>query len=166
MKNKWQFFGLFLLYALVLSIIWFKLHQAYLYIPAAIADIVLHLFGYSGDIVEIAAREGKHYIRFPDYAPRSAFTGTNMVFNVVPFLALVLATPRVTLKKMLLVAGYGLLILLALHVLSIIAMFFRAATQFPWKDAVYYVFPTLLEPLSSIILWLVFLGRDFIFSRR
>ncbi len=166
MKHKWRFFGLFALYALILSIIWFKLHATYIHLPVYIADLVLDFVAYSGNIVEVAGQAGKSYIRFPEYAPQRAWLALNMVFNVVPFIALVLATPRITWRRMLEVLVYGLLLLFVLHVLSIMAIFFRVATGFFWKDAVYYFFATLLEALSPIILWLLFIGKDFLFGKR
>ncbi len=166
MKHKWRFFGLFALYALVLSTIWFKLHAAYIQYPAAVSDWLLDIIAYSGNIVAVVVRDGKTYIRFPEYAPDRAYQTINMVFNVVPFVALTLATPRITWGKIGQTLALGLAALFILHVISITAIFFRVATTFFWKDAFYYFFATIMEALAPIILWLVFIGRNFIFGRR
>ncbi len=166
MRHKWRFFGYFALYALVLSVIWFKLHAAYIHIPVVISDWILGLVGYGGDVVIVAVRESKTYVRFPEYAPQRAYLAMNMVFNLVPFFALVLATPRITLMRIVEVLGYGLAAMIVLHILSIMSVFFRVATDFFWNDVVYYFFATLLEALSPLILWFVFIGREFLFLRQ
>ncbi len=162
MRHKWRFFGFFALYSLILSILWFKIYLVYMPMPADLAGWLLQLF-YTGDVVELAMRDGRMYLRFPEYAPDRAYQTLNMVFNVVPFLALVLATPRLTRLKIFLTILFGLTILLFLHAASIIAIFFRVATSFFWKDALYYFVATLLEALAPLILWFAFIGREFLF---
>ncbi|OQY28804.1 MAG: hypothetical protein B6244_05815 [Candidatus Cloacimonetes bacterium 4572_55] len=166
MRNKWKFFGLFVLYALILSMIWFRLHAVYIHLPVAIAEWVLDIVAYSGNIVEVAERDGKTFVRFPEYAPDVAYIAMNVVFNTVPFVALVLATPSIKLRFMIMNLIYGLSTLFFLHVLSIISMFFRAATGFIWKDAVYLFFASLLEALAPLILWFIFIGKEIIFPKK
>ena len=166
MQRKWRFFGFFVVYSFIFSIAWFFVYGIYTLYPLELADVILHLIGYSGKITDLVLKDTTFYIRFPEYAPDRAYSALNVVFNVVPFVTLVLATPRVTLIKRLQVLIYGLLILFVLHALSIVAMFFRAATQFPWKDVVYYFFATLLEAIAPILIWLMYLGKEYFFKRR
>lgn len=166
MKHKWRFFGFFVIYSFVLSILWYMVYADYIRLPVTLAGWFLDFWGYSGDIVEVAQTEAGHFIRFPDYAPGKAYTALNMVFNVVPYLALCLATPRATWVRKVEVALYGLAVLILLHVASIVAVFYRVATAYFWKDAVYYFFATLMEALAPILLWLAFMGKNFFFRRR
>ena len=107
MKNKWRFFGLFVLYSFVLSLGWYAVYADYIHLPAKAADFVLSVLGYTGDVVQIATRDNSHYLRFPEHAPTKAYQALNMVFNIVPFIALCLATPKTTWFGRLEIIIYG-----------------------------------------------------------
>lgn len=117
-KSIFYFIGRFLLFSLVLFVVWVYVGRYYLMGVAGVSKVVAGLMGYDATLVV------DHTIYFVCRGAQIGLTDTELAnYNMVPFLALMAATPRMTLRRL----GYGLLIgvpiIFLFHIFNLVAHF-------------------------------------------
>jgi len=117
MRDKLVFIGKFLLFSTLLFLIWIFLGIYYLLFLAYIATPILHLMGYA---VELIVHTD---IIFLYHGAELGITNAQLTnYNIIPFVALILATP-IPLRKMAHHVIIGIPILFSFHLLNLIAHF-------------------------------------------
>lgn len=115
MKEKLMFIGKFLIFSAVLFIIWVFIGQYYLIFLAYVATPLLHLMGYAVDLVI------NEQIMFSYLGAEIGLTHSELTnYNIIPFIALILATP-VSLRHMAKNLLIGLPIIFLFHLIDLIA---------------------------------------------
>ena len=119
MKDKINFLARFLTLTLVLFLIWIPLGEKYLVLLAWVSKYVLLIMGYNaGMIVDGAPMLFIYYGR--------VVTMDNahlMNFNIVPLVALILATPRIEPARRGVMLVIGVFLLFVMHVIDLVSHF-------------------------------------------
>jgi len=119
MGNKW-FFGLKFVYFSIMSLLlWYTVSDRYHSFLAYIAHFPLEVICGDVYVVETTTVEDIFY----RYSGRAwQFPVGNVTANLIPFLSLVLSTPKIRILKRLRAVGIGLGVLFLFHVLSVISI--------------------------------------------
>lgn len=117
MKDKLLFIAKFLFFSTVLFVPWMFIGRFYLIFLAQVATPILHLMGYA---VELVIND---QIMFTYLGAEMWLTHAELTnYNIIPFIALVLATP-ITFRKMINNLLIGLPIIFIFHLINLLAHF-------------------------------------------
>ena len=118
MKDKVNFLVKFLILTLVLFLIWIPVGKVYLLVLAWASKAVLWVMGYQVTLII----EGS-----PVFIYHGAAVGMKDAhlanFNIVPLVALILATPRIELVRRVKMLVIGMFLLFAMHVIDFVSHF-------------------------------------------
>jgi len=142
--DKLRFFAKFLIFLVILYCVWLFVVEKYSYVVLYSAKVVLELMGYT-----IKAQ-----------FDASTFSATSVVSGIIPFIALVLATPKVELGNKAKAILAGSLILFAVDVVIMVSLTLSGRSEF-----MRFTFE-FLEGIGAValpfILWIFFMYRDLI----
>lgn len=117
MKDKFLFIGKFVLFSSLLFLFWVFIGRYYLIFLAHAATPFIHTMGYDVTLVV------NEQILFTYLGSEMGLTHSELAnYNIIPFIALVLATP-ITVKKMGKNLLIGLPVIFCFHLLNLIAHF-------------------------------------------
>lgn len=108
----------FFLFSALFFAIWIYIGRYYLISVAHISKLFLGFMGYD------ASLSVNHYIILNSSYGEFDVTGAELInYNIVPFLALVLSTPRINARRVLKAYVIGLPIFFLIHVINLVAHF-------------------------------------------
>ena len=118
MKGKVNFLVKFLIFALILFLIWIPVGNVYLLVLAWVSKAVLWVMGYQVTLIT-------------DGSPIFIYHGVEVGmkdahlanFNIVPLVALILATPRIEPVRRVKMIAIGMFPLFALHIIDFVSHF-------------------------------------------
>lgn len=117
MRDKFLFVGKFLLFSTLFFILWIGIGWYYLLFLTNIATPILFFMGYPVELIT----QGE--IIFLYMGAEMGLAQAEMTnYNIIPFIALVLATP-IPIKKMIRNLGIGIPIIFCFHLINLIAHF-------------------------------------------
>jgi hypothetical protein len=118
MKDKVNFLVKFLILTLVLFLIWIPVGKIYLLLLAWASKAVLWVMGYQVTLIT----EGSPVFIYHGVAVgmKDAHLAN---FNIVPLVALILATPRIELVRRVKMLVIGMFLLFAMHVIDFVSHF-------------------------------------------
>ena len=118
MKDKINFLVRFLVLTIVLFIIWIPLGKIYLLLLAGVSKYVLLVMGYHVTLIT----EGS-----PVFIYRGVVVGMEDAhlanFNIIPLVALILATPRIETVRRVKMLAIGMFLLFAMHIIDFVSHF-------------------------------------------
>jgi hypothetical protein len=118
MKDKINFLVKFLILTLVLFLIWIPVGKVYLLVLAWASKAVLWVMGYQVTLIT----EGS-----PVFIYHGAAVGMEDAhlanFNIIPLVALILATPRIELVRRAKMLVVGMFLLFAMHIIDFVSHF-------------------------------------------
>lgn len=154
MKKRYKLLFRFLIFSFVFFIIWIRLGEMYLFLIAYTSNYLLQLMGYN---ITLAA-DGIPYFIYRGI--RIGMEGSQLGnFNIVPFLALILATPDINPVKRIKMILMGMPVLFSLHVIDFISRF---PMYFHQSEAarIIYVSVALGEIAVPFLLWFALSYKD------
>jgi len=155
-KDKFLFIGKFLLFSSLLFILWVFIGRYYLIFLASFATPILHIMGYT---VELIIGD---QILFTYLGAEMGLTHSELAnYNIIPFIALILATP-ISLKRMIRNLAIGIPIIFLVHLIDLIAHF---PLYYEQSGAANFItsFSAVTRMLVPFILWFA-LCYDYILS--
>ena len=120
MKDKFKFLIKFLVLTIVLFIIWIPVGKVYLLLLAGVSKYVLLIMGYNAGLVV----ENGAPIALFDYYGLGVKIDNNahlMNFNIIPLVALILATPRIEMARRIIMLAVGTSLFFWLHVIDLVS---------------------------------------------
>ena len=120
MKDKINFLVKFLILTLVLFIIWIPVGKVYLLVLAWVSKYVLLVMGYNAGLVV----ENGFPMLFIYYGHVAVLDNAHLMnFNIIPFVALILATPRIETARRIAMLVIGVSVLFCIHVIDLVSHF-------------------------------------------
>lgn len=118
MGNKWRFGFRFMYLSFIILLLWFTVSDRYHRFLGYVASFPLKVIGYDAIIVETTVED----ILYRHSGKVWLFPVGNVTANFIPFLSLVLSTPKTGILKKLKVIGIGMGVLFLFHVSSVISI--------------------------------------------
>ena len=120
MKGKINFLVKFLILTLVLFLIWIPVGKVYLLVLAWASKYVLLIMGYdAGLVIENGAP-----MLFVYYGHVAVMDNAHLMnFNIIPLVALILATPRIEPVRRIAMLVIGTFLLFCVHVIDLVSHF-------------------------------------------
>ena len=118
MKDKVNFLVKFLILTFVLFLIWIPVGKVYLMVLAWVSKYVLWVMGYQVTLIIDGS---------PIFIYKDAMVGMKDAhlanFNIIPLVALILATPRIALARRVNMLLIGMFLLFVMHVIDFVSHF-------------------------------------------
>ena len=160
MRGKANFLIKFLMLTFVFFLIWIPLGEKYLILLAWVSKYVLWVMGY-------------HVTLVADGTPFFVYSGIEIGmkgahlsnFNIIPLVALIIATPRIEPVRRMKMLAIGIFLLFCLHVIDFVShfpMYFHGSGI----AEVVVVFMAVGEVAVPFVLWFVLAHRDILKSAR
>ena len=158
MKDKVNFLIKFLILTLVFFLIWVPLGEKYLLLLAWVSKYVLWIMGY-------------HVTLVTDGTPLFIYSGIEIGmkdahlanFNIIPLVALILATPRIEPVRRMKMLAIGIFLLFCLHVTDFVShfpMYFRGSGI----AEIVVIFMAVGEVAVPFVLWFVLAHKEILGS--
>jgi fatty acid desaturase len=120
MKDKINFLVKFLILTLVLFLIWIPVGKVYLLLLAWVSKYVLLIMGYNAGLV---VPNGAPML-FVYYGHVAVLDNAHLMnFNIIPLVALILATPRIETARRIVMLVIGVFVLFCVHVIDLVSHF-------------------------------------------
>jgi hypothetical protein len=154
MKDKINFLAKFLILTIVFFLIWIPLGEIYLLLLAWASKAVLWVMGYHVTLVT----DGTPFFLYHDV--KIGMEGAHLSnFNIIPLVALILATPKIAPERRIKMLAIGIFLLFCMHVVDFVS-------HFPWYfhgsgiAEIVVVFMAVGEVAVPFVLWFVLAHRD------
>ena len=161
MKDKVNFLARFLVLTLVLFLIWIPLGEKYLVLLAWVSKYVLWVMGYHVTLVT----EGTPFFICRGYMIGMGEYAHLVNYNIVPLVALILATPRIEPVRRVKMLAIGVFLLFVMHIADFVfhfPMYFRGSGI---AETV-VVFMAVGEVAVPFVLWFVLAQKEILESVR
>ena len=120
MKDKINFLVKFLILTLVLFLIWIPVGKVYLLLLAWVSKAVLLIMGYNAGLVI----ENGAPMLFVYYGHVAVMDNAHLMnFNIIPLVALILATPSIEPVRRIAMLAIGIFLLFCVHVIDLVSHF-------------------------------------------
>ena len=160
MKDKINFLVRFLILTFVFFLIWIPLGETYLLLLAWVSKYVLWIMGYHATLVTDGS---------PLFIYHGSMVGMENAhlsnFNIIPLVALILATPRIVPVRRVKMLAIGIFLLFCMHVIDFVShfpMYFHGSGIA--KTVV--VFMAVGEVAVPFVLWFVLAHKEILESTR
>ncbi|HIE32009.1 MAG TPA: hypothetical protein EYP67_06485 [Methanosarcinales archaeon] len=148
MKGKVNFLVKFLILSTVLFLIWIPLGKVYLLLLAWVSKCVLLIMGYNAGLVVDGSP-----VLFVYYGHVAVMENAHLMnFNIIPLVALILATPRIELVRRITMLAIGIFLLFCMHVIDLVSHF----TDYE----VLVIFMAVGEVAVPFVLWFVLAHKE------
>ena len=160
MKDKVNFLIKFLILTFVLFLIWISLGEKYLLLLAWVSKYVLWIMGY-------------HVTLVTDGTPFFVYSGIEIGmkdahlanFNIIPLIALILATPRIEPVRRMKMLAIGTFLLFCLHIIDFVShfpMYFHGSGI----AEMVVIFMAVGEVAVPFVMWFVLAHKEILGSAR
>ncbi len=160
MKDKVNFLIRFLILTFVFFLIWIPLGETYLLLLAWASKSVLWVMGYHTTLVT----DGTPF--FICHGARIGMEGAHLSnFNIIPLVALILATPRIIPERRITMLAIGISVLFCMHVIDFVShfpMYFHGSMI----AEIVVIFMAVGEVAVPFVLWFVLAHREILESAR
>ena len=160
MKDKINFIIKFLILTFVLFLIWIPLGEKYLVLLAWVSKYVLWVMGYNATLVT----NGSPFFLY--HGAMIAMENAHLAnFNIIPLVALILATPRIDLIRRMKMLVIGLFLLFCMHVTDFVShfpMYFHGSGI----AEIVVIFMAVGEVAVPFVLWFVLAHKEILGSVR
>ena len=154
MKDKINFLVKFLILTLVLFIIWIPVGNVYLLLLAWVSKAVLWVMGYQVTLIT-------------DGSPIFIYQGVEVGmkdahlanFNIVPLVALILATPGVKMVRRVNMLAIGMFLLFAMHTIDFVSHFPMYFSGSGIAETV-YIFMAVGEVAVPFVVWFLLAYKE------
>ncbi len=154
MKDKINFLVKFLILTFVLFIIWIPVGEVYLLLLAWASKCVLWVMGYQVTLIT----EGS-----PVFIYRGTAVGMEDAhlanFNIIPLVALILATPRIETVRRVKMLAIGMFLLFAMHIIDFVSHFPMYFSGSGIAEIV-VIFMAVGEVAVPFVLWFVLAHKE------
>lgn len=149
MKDKVNFLVKFLILTIVLFIIWIPLGKIYLLLLVWVSKYVLLVMGYNAGLVV----ENGVPMLFVYYGHVAVLDNAHLMnFNIIPLVALILATPRIGTVRRIAMLTIGVSVLFCIHVIDLVSHF----TDYE----IIVIFMAVGEVAVPFVLWFVLAHKE------
>jgi len=149
MKDKVNFLVKFLVLTIVLFIIWIPLGKVYLLLLACVSKYVLLVMGYNAGLVV----ENGAPMLFVYYGQVAVLDNAHLMnFNIIPLVALILATPRIETTRRIAMLVIGVSVLFCIHVVDLVSHFTDCE--------IVVIFMAVGEVAVPFVLWFVLAHKE------
>lgn len=149
MKDKINFLVKFLILTLVLFLIWIPVGKVYLLVLVWVSKYVLLIMGYNAGLVV----ENGVPMLFVYYGPVAVLDNAHLMnFNIIPLVALILATPRIETARRIVMLVIGVFVLFCMHVIDLVSHF----TDYE----ILTIFMAVGEVAVPFVLWFVLAHKE------
>ncbi len=149
MKDKFNFLVKFLVLTIVLFIIWIPLGKIYLLLLAWVSKYVLLIMGYNAGLVV----DNGVPMLFVYYGRMAVLDNAHLMnFNIIPLVALILATPRIETARRIAMLAIGTSLLFCMHVIDLVSHF----TDYE----ILTIFMAIGEVAVPFVLWFVLAHKE------
>jgi len=149
MKDKVNFLVKFLILTIVLFIIWIPVGKIYLLLLAWVSKYVLLVMGYNAGLVV----ENGVPMLFVYYGHVAVLNNAHLMnFNIIPLVALILATPRIEAARRIAMLAIGTSLLFCMHVIDLVSHF----TDYE----IIVIFMAVGEVAVPFVLWFVLAHKE------
>ena len=160
MKDKINFIIKFLILTFVLFLIWIPLGEKYLVLLAWVSKYVLWVMGYNATLVT----NGSPFFLY--HGAMIAMENAHLAnFNIIPLVALILATPRIDLIRRMKMLAIGLFLLFCMHVTDFVSHFPMYFHGSGIAETV-VIFMAVGEVAVPFVLWFVLAHKEILGSVR
>ncbi len=154
MKDKVNFLVKFLIFTFVLFLIWIPVGNVYLLVLAWVSKAVLWVMGYPVTLIT-------------DGSPIFIYHGVEVGmkdahlanFNIIPLVALILATPRIELVRRAKMLVIGMFLLFAMHIIDFVSHFPMHFSGSGIAEIV-VIFMAVGEVAVPFVLWFVLAHKE------
>ena len=154
MKGKINFLVKFLILTFVLFLIWIPVGKVYLLLLAWVSKAVLWVMGYQVTLVTDGS---------PIFIYHGAAVGMKDAhlanFNIVPLVALILATPRIELVRRVNMLVIGMFLLFTMHIIDFVSHFPMYFGGSGIAETV-YIFMAVGEVAVPFVVWFVLAHKE------
>lgn len=120
MKDKVNFLIKFLILTIVFFIIWIPVGKVYLLLLVVVSKYVLLVMGYNAGLIV----ENGVPMLFVYYGHVAVLNNAHLMnFNIIPLVALILATPRIETARRIAMLAIGTSLLFCMHVIDLVSHF-------------------------------------------
>ena len=160
MKDKFNFLIKFLILTIVLFIIWILLGKVYLLLLAWVSKYVLLVMGYHVTLVTNGA---------PVFIYHGAAVGMENAhlanFNIIPLVALILATPRINPVRRIKMLAIGMFLLFCMHIIDFVSHF-PVYFHGSWIAEIIMTFMAVGEVAVPFVVWFILAHKEILGSMR
>ena len=161
MKDKINFLIKFLVLTFVFFLIWIPLGEKYLIMLAWVSKYVLWLMGYHATLVT----DGTPYFLCRGYMIGMERYAHLANYNVVPLIALILATPRIMSMRRMKMLTIGLFLLFCTHVVDLVSHVPMYCSGSGIAETV-VIFMSVAKVAVPFVLWFVLAHKEILGSVR
>lgn len=160
MKDKVNFLIKFLILTFVFFLIWIPLGEKYLLLLAWVSRYVLWIMGY-------------HVTLVTDGTPFFIYSGIEIGmkdahlanFNIIPLVALILATPRINPVRRIKMLAIGTFLLFCMHIIDFVSHF-PVYFHGSWIAEIIMIFMAVGEVAIPFVVWFILAHKEILGSTR